>query len=114
MRVSSPLPSDFAERPEGRQLLVVSHPAVVDVNQEVYLELQRRGWMVRIVVRSRWRHEYSDKDVAPKALPGLESALRPTPIVLPGRPQRHVYLTRATRFCAALRPDAVFLEADPY
>ncbi|HEX4437396.1 MAG TPA: glycosyltransferase family 4 protein [Solirubrobacteraceae bacterium] len=114
MRVSSALPADSAERQEGRRLLVVSHPAVVDVNQEVYLELQRRGWEVTIVVPSRWRHEYSDTDVAPKALPGLEGALRPTPIVLPGRPQRHVYLTSARRVCAELRPDVAFLEAEPY
>jgi hypothetical protein len=34
----APLPS------RGRRLLVVSHPAVVSVNQEVYRELTRRGW----------------------------------------------------------------------
>ena len=38
---------------------VVSHPAVVNVNQEVYRELARRGWDVTIVLPSRWRHEYS-------------------------------------------------------
>ncbi len=72
---------------------MVSHPAVVDVNQEVYRELSRRGWQVTIVVPSRWRHEYSHKDVSPRALAGLESSLRPTPIAFPGRPQRHFYLT---------------------
>src|ERR1700753_1365061 len=109
MRVSSSPPAGSVERIGGRRLLVVSHPAVVDVNQEVYLELQRRGWTVTIVVPDRWRHESSDTDVAPKALPGLEAALRPTPIVLPGRPQRHVYLTSAKRVCTELRPDVVFL-----
>lgn len=114
MSVSPAIPVDAAGRSEGRRLLVVSHPAVVDVNQEVYLELQRRGWQVTIVAPSRWRHEYSETDVAPKALAGLEAALRPTPIVLPGRPQRHVYLTSAKRVCAEARPDVVFLEAEPY
>src|ERR1700761_9734280 len=105
MSVSPAVAAASTGHSEGRRLLVVSHPAVVDVNQEVYLELQRRGWTVTIVVPSRWRHEYSDTDVAPKALPGLEPALRPTPIVLPGRPQRHVYLTSATRVCRERRPD---------
>jgi glycosyltransferase involved in cell wall biosynthesis len=114
MGVSPTLPAEPTGPPESRRLLVVSHPAVVDVNQEVYLELQRRGWDVTIVLPSRWRHEYSDSDVAPKALPGLEAALRPTPISLPGRPQRHVYLTRPARVCRELRPDVVFLEAEPY
>jgi glycosyltransferase involved in cell wall biosynthesis len=98
----------------GRRLLVVSHPAVVDVNQEVYRELSRRGWQVTIVVPDRWRHEYSQSDVAPRALPGLEDALRPTPILLPGRPQRHLYLTRCRSVCAQVRPDVAFLEAEPY
>ena len=51
----------MASREEPREdarprLLVVSHPAVVGVNQEVYRELRRRGWDVTIVVPSRWRH----------------------------------------------------------
>jgi hypothetical protein len=41
--------SDAASAHKGR-LLVVSHPAVVSVNQEVYRELGRRGWDVTIVV----------------------------------------------------------------
>jgi glycosyltransferase involved in cell wall biosynthesis len=95
-------------------LLAVSHPAVVDVNQEVYRELKRRGWDVTIVLPNRWRHEYSQGDVAPRALPEMQEALRPTPIVLPGRPQRHIYLTRARRVLAEARPDVVFIEAEPY
>src|SRR5256885_14855764 len=56
---------------ERRRLLVVSHPAVVSVNQEVYRELKRRGWDVTIVVPSRWRHEYSAADITPQALDGF-------------------------------------------
>lgn len=96
------------------RLLVVSHPAVVSTNQEVYRELARRGWDVTIVVPSRWRHEYSDVDVVPEALAGMESALRPTPVALRGRPQRHVYLTRCRAVCLAVRPDVAFIEAEPF
>ncbi len=98
----------------GRSLLVVSHPAVVDVNQEVYRELSRRGWQVTIVLPNRWRHEYSAADVTPRALPGLESSLRPMRIAFPGRPQRHLYLTSARRLCARAQPDVAFIEAEPY
>lgn len=100
--------------PREQSLLVVSHPAIVDVNQEVYRELSRRGWQVVIVVPDRWRHEYSDSDVTPKALAGLESSLRPTRVAFPGRPQRHFYLTRPAAICAASRPDVAFVEAEPY
>ncbi len=96
------------------RLLVVSHPAVVSVNQEVYRELSRRGWEVTIVVPSRWRHDYSESDIRPQALAGLESALRPLPVLLAGRPQRHLYLARCRAVCAQTRPDVAFLEAEPY
>ncbi|MGH2854832.1 MAG: glycosyltransferase family 4 protein [Solirubrobacteraceae bacterium] len=100
--------------PSTRRLLAISHPAVVNVNQEVYLELVRRGWEVTIVVPNRWRHEYAEGTVAPQALAGMESALRPTPVLLPGRPQRHLYLTRCRSLCARARPDVAFLEAESY
>ncbi len=80
----------------SRRLLVVSHPAVVSVNQEVYRELQGRGWDVEIVVPARWRHEFSRGPMAPQALEGMEgSLLHPTPVRARRiAPQRHVYLTR--------------------
>ncbi|MGA7705843.1 MAG: glycosyltransferase family 4 protein [Solirubrobacteraceae bacterium] len=96
------------------RLLVVSHPAVVGVNQEVYRELQRRGWRVTIVLPSRWRSEYSGRTMTPQALEGMEQALRPTPVALRGRPQRHVYLTRCRSLCSRVAPDVVFLEAEAY
>lgn len=95
-------------------LLIVSHPAVVSVNQEVYRELSRRGWRVTIVLPSRWRHDYSATDIEPQPLPGMERALRPVPVLLRGRPQRHVYLTRTRAICAQARPDVAFVEAEPF
>lgn len=104
-----------ADRGRGRGgLLVVSHPAVVSVNQEVYRELARRGWTLTLIVPSRWRHDYSARDIVPQALAGLETALEPVPVVLRGRPQRHLYLTSARRTCARVRPDVAFLEAEPF
>jgi glycosyltransferase involved in cell wall biosynthesis len=97
-----------------RRLLVVSHPAVVSVNQEVYRELARRGWAVTIVVPSRWRHSYAQAPIAPQALDGLESSLRPTPVAFKGRPQRHIYLTSCRALGARARPDVAFVEAEPY
>ena len=97
-----------------RRLLAISHPAVVNVNQEVYRELQRRGWEVTIVVPSRWRSEYSRRTMTPQPLAGLEHALRPTPVALAGRPQRHFYLARCRALSARARPDVAFVEAEPY
>jgi glycosyltransferase involved in cell wall biosynthesis len=95
------------------RLLIVSHPAVVSVNQEVYRELARRGWNVTIVLPSRWRNEYS-KAVSPQALEGLEGALRPTRVVLAGKPQRYLYLASCRSIARAARPDVAFLEEEPF
>jgi glycosyltransferase involved in cell wall biosynthesis len=99
---------------KGRRVLVVSHPAIVSVNQEVYRELARRGWDVKILLPSRWGHSYASGAVRPKALEGMEGKLLPTPVLFRGRPQRHVYLTRCGAVCRRLRPDVAFVEAEPY
>lgn len=106
-------PSDSLARARHR-LLVVSHPAVVSVNQEVYRELVRREWEVTIVVPRRWRSEYSNTAMTPQTLEGMENALHPTPVILPGRPQRHLYLTRCRSLCARVDPRVAFVEAEPY
>jgi glycosyltransferase involved in cell wall biosynthesis len=98
----------------GRRLLAVSHPAVVTVNQEVYRELRARGWEVTIVLPRRWRSEYSGQAIEPRALRGMEDALRPLPIALPGRAQRHVYLASLRAQLARTRPDVAFVEAEPF
>jgi glycosyltransferase involved in cell wall biosynthesis len=97
-----------------RRLLVVSHPAVLSVNQLIYGELARRGWRVDLVVPRRWRSEYSKRPIIPAALPGLEGALHPVPVLLSGRPQRHVYVTRCRALARRLAPAVAFLEAEPY
>jgi glycosyltransferase involved in cell wall biosynthesis len=96
------------------RVLVVSHPAVVSVNQEVYRELSGRGWDVTIVLPRRWRHPYASGPVAPQVLAGLEDALRPTPVALPGKPQRHFYLASARRLAQRASPDVAFIEAEPF
>jgi glycosyltransferase involved in cell wall biosynthesis len=86
----------------------------VSVNQEVYLELRERGWDLTIVLPSRWRHSYASGAVTPQPLPGMESALRPTPVALAGQAQRHFYLTAARPLVRRLQPDVAFLEAEPF
>ena len=98
----------------ARRLLVVSHPAVLAVNQLIYGELAKRGWRVDLVVPNRWRSEYSGAAIVPEALPGLEGALHPVPVLMSGRPQRHLYLTRCRALARRLGPSVAFLEAEPY
>lgn len=114
---ASATPAQSARQPapeRARRLLVVSHPAVLGVNQELYRELSGRGWEVSLVVPSRWRHEYSGRLAPPEALPELRAGLHPVPVIMPGRPQRHLYLTRCRALLRELDPDVAFLEAEPY
>jgi glycosyltransferase involved in cell wall biosynthesis len=98
----------------ARRVLVVSHPAVLGVNQVIYGELAQRGWRVDLVVPSRWGGEYSPKAIVPEALPGLEGSLHPVPVLLSGRPQRYLYLTRCHALARRLGSTVAFLEAEPY
>lgn len=102
------------DRGLARRLLVVSHPAVVSVNQEVYRELKARGWQVTLVTPSRWRHSYASGAVEPQVLEGMESAMRPTRVLFAGRPQRHLYVTRCRALLRRVRADVAFLEAEPF
>jgi glycosyltransferase involved in cell wall biosynthesis len=108
-----PASSDGSARPTGR-VLVISHPAIVSVNQEVYRELARRGWEVTIVLPNRWSNTYADAPLTPTALSGLEGALQPVPVAFPGQPQRHFYLTRTRSLGKRSRPDVGFVEAEPF
>ena len=98
----------------SRRLLVVSHPAVVGVNQEVYAELRRRGWEPTVVLPARWPGEFSAADLRPRPVAGMEGALRPVPVALAGRPQRHLYLARPGAQIERARPDVAFVEAESF
>jgi glycosyltransferase involved in cell wall biosynthesis len=97
-----------------RRVTVVSHPCVESVNQSVYVALRAHGWEPTLVVPARWRHAYRPDTFRPSRLPELEEAVLPVRVVLPGRPQRHVYVTRPGRLLQRLAPDVLFIEQEPF
>lgn len=72
------------------------------------------GWDPLIVVPNRWRHDYSTDLFAPEVLAGMEGRLLSLPVVLPGRPQRHLYVARPAQVIERIRPEAVFLEQESF
>jgi glycosyltransferase involved in cell wall biosynthesis len=98
----------------GCDLLVVSHPCVLAVNQSVYLALQERGWRLTLAVPNRWRHEYAESAFTPEPLPGLEGSLMPLPVLLPGRVQRHAYLASTGRILRSVAPRILFVEQESF
>jgi glycosyltransferase involved in cell wall biosynthesis len=103
-----------SRRLEPCDLLVVSHPCVLAVNQAPYAALRERGWRLKLAVPGRWRHEYARAAFRPAALPGLEGSLLPLPVALAGRVQRHVYLASPGKALRSLSPRVVFLEQETF
>lgn len=93
---------------------MVSHPNVVTLNQEVYAELLGMGWDVICVVPSTWKDAYRPQGFRPRALEALEGRVRFLPVAFGGEPQRHFYLASPTRVIRELRPDASFVEQEPF
>lgn len=97
-----------------RRLLVVSHASVLAVNQPVYARLVELGWDLRLVVPATWRHDYSADTFPAAAYPGLEEQLVPLPVLLAGRPQRHLYRRRVGPAIHSFAPDVAFLEEETF
>src|SRR5262245_44858295 len=95
-------------------LLVISHPAVIPVNQLVYDELNKRGLRVDLIVPARWRHEYASSRFNSTPLPRLADHFHRKRVLRAGRPQRHVYLTNPFAELRRLRPSVVFCEQEPF
>jgi glycosyltransferase involved in cell wall biosynthesis len=95
------------------RVLVVSHPAVLAVNQLPYVELRRLGWEPFVVAPAAWRHEYAARAFPPEVHPELAGRVIGRRVILAGRVQRHAYMARPARIIGAVRPDVAFVEAEP-
>jgi glycosyltransferase involved in cell wall biosynthesis len=97
----------------ARPLLIISHPAVLAVNQLPYAALRDHGWDPWLVVPARWRHDHDADELRPEVLPELEGRVRGRRILWPGAVQRHVYASSLRTMIEAVRPDVAFIEAEP-
>jgi glycosyltransferase involved in cell wall biosynthesis len=89
-------------------------PNVVAHNQLVYVRLAELGWEVKYVVPNRWRDEYSPGGFTPVPLDGIVGTFARVRIAHPGRVQRHFYVSRPAHRLRRWRPDAVFVELEPF
>jgi glycosyltransferase involved in cell wall biosynthesis len=95
------------------RLLVVSHPAVLGVNQLPYAELRGFGWNPFVVTPAVWRNQYATAAFGSEVLPELEGRVAGRRVAFPGRIQRHVYLTRLDKLIREVAPIAAFVEEEP-
>ena len=95
------------------KLLIVSHPSVVPVNQELFARVEAdSGWRLSIVVPSRWKSEYGQR--RPVRSRHFAGRLIPTPVALSGNIPLHAYLGRLRRTIARERPDAIYVQHEAY
>ncbi len=92
----------------------MSMPNVVPHNQLVYLRLAELGWDVHYVVPNRWRDEYSPDGFIPEPLEGIVGTFARLRVALPGQVQRHFYVTWPSGWLRRWRPDAIFVELEPF
>lgn len=98
----------------GCDLLVVSHPAVLKVNQLPYEELARRGFRVELFIPATWRHEYSTATFRPESVPLLWRHAHRRSVLFAGKPQRHLMLTNTLAQIRRFGAKAVFCEQEPF
>jgi glycosyltransferase involved in cell wall biosynthesis len=95
------------------KVLIVSHPAVLAVNQLPYAQLLELGWDVSLVVPARWRHEYSEGEFECERLPELGDRVEGITVFNLGSVQRHLYRCRAGSVLRRSAPDVLFAEEEP-
>lgn len=93
--------------------LIVSHAAVLSVNQLPHAKLRELGWELTIAVPARWRDEYSSRGFSYEVLPELRGRVVGCRVLNAGSVQRHVYVTRLSSVIRRARPNVVFIEEEP-
>jgi glycosyltransferase involved in cell wall biosynthesis len=69
---------------------------------------------VKLIVPNRWVDEYSPQGFTPQPVAELVGTFARVRVAQPGRYQRHFYITLPSRWLQRWRPDAVFLEQEPF
>lgn len=96
------------------KLLVVSHSCVTPVNQQLYAAVQEKtGWDITLVVPSNWKDEFGRR-LAVQRWPNFKGELLGVPVIRSGNIILHAYRTSFTRLLRKIRPDAIYVNHEPY
>jgi len=96
------------------KLLVVSHPCVTPINQQLYAEVQRQsGWNLTILGPTNWIDDYGARRKLEK-WSGFDGNIEAVPVWLSGNIPLHVYRTTFTRLLRRLQPDVIYVHNEPY
>jgi len=96
----------------AKRLLIVSHPAVVITNQEVFATLAAQGFDVHLVTPMLWRNEYQEESFEAPTHPELIGRHTKIPVLFAGKPQRHLYRRSVAATIRRIRPDVIYIEEE--
>ena len=96
------------------KLLIVSHPCVTPLNQQMFAELERvTGWQLTLVTPSNWVTEYGNR-CGGSRWPAFKGELIAVPVWRSGDIALHVYKTSFARLIKSVNPDAIYVHHEPY
>jgi len=88
---------------------------VVDVNQQVFVELNRLdGVEVALLMPAHWKSEYSGEAITPKLLPDVTFPVFPTPVAKPGHISLHFYTKLPLAEIRTFAPDIILSTQEPW
>jgi len=96
------------------KLLVVSHPCVTPINQELYAKVEElTGWKITLVGPSNWIDDYGTVRSLER-WDAFSGEIVPVPVWVSGNIPVHVYRTSFVSILRSVEPDAVYIHNEPY
>lgn len=97
------------------KILGVSHSCVTDVNQQLYLSLQKSmGAQVELIVPAIWKNQLSTAQFPPSLLPAVDFPVHQLPVNMAGNNSLYFYRSGLQSVIEKAAPDAVFLHEEPW
>ena len=95
-------------------LLVVSHPCVTPINQQLYAEVEKHtGWNLTIVAPTEWKTAY-DEAAELERWPSFQGNLISYPVWFSGNIPLHIYRTFFLSTLRDVSPDVIYVHNEPY
>ena len=96
------------------KLLIVSHPSVTPINQQLFAAVEdHTQWEITLVGPSNWVDDYGTVRGLER-WPDFEGDLRAIPVFGSGNIPLHVYRTTFWRLLRDVQPDALYVHNEPY
>lgn len=97
------------------KILALSHSCVTDVNQQLFVALQRKpDVQVELIIPAHWRSEYTGQAQTPRLLPAVDFPVHQIPVGMPGQVSLHWYRCLAAKRFRAFAPDLLLSTQEPW